>query len=179
MGNWKNYDQYSAMGVKDDTLVLGAAFDYTEIGDTDVLLHTVDATYMAPNGIGLAGAFLGRYTKDFPAATGGGPQQDLYEWGVMVQASYMLNTQWEAFARYDYTNFDDDGFTGDQIAAGLDDHVHEVSGGVNYYMHGHAAKFTIDVGWLPNGAPFADDGAGILANSDPEFFLRGQFQLLI
>ena len=49
------------------TLVVGAAFDYTEIGDTDALLHTVDATYMAPNGIGLAAAYMGRWTKDFPA----------------------------------------------------------------------------------------------------------------
>jgi hypothetical protein len=179
MGDWKNYDQYTALNVKNDTLVVGAAFDYTEIGDTDALLHTVDATYQNPAGWALSAAYMGRYTKDFPAATGGGPQQDLYEWGMFVQASYLFNPQWEVFARYDYTNFDDDGFTASQLAAGLDDHVHEINAGVNYYMHGHAAKFTIDVGWLPNGAPFNDDGAGILVNADPEFYLRGQFQLLI
>jgi len=179
MGDWKNYDQYSGMGVKDSTLVLGGAFDYTEIGDTDVLLHTVDATFQMPAGLGLAGAFIGRYTKDFPAALGPGAQQDLYEWGVMLQASYLLNSQWELFARYDYTDFDDDGFSAAQLAAGLDDKVHEISGGVNYYMHGHSAKFTIDIGCLPNGAPFNDDGAGILVNNDPDYFLRAQFQLLI
>jgi hypothetical protein len=51
---------------------------------------------------------------------------------------------------------------------------------VNYYLHGHSAKITIDAGWLPNGSPNNQTGIGVLANDgDNEYFIRGQFQLLI
>ena len=62
---------------------------------------------------------------------------------------------------------------------GLIESTNELTTGVNYYLHGQAAKFTLDVGWLPNGVPTDDDGAGILANHGPEYYLRGQFQLLL
>jgi hypothetical protein len=58
--------------------------------------------------------------------------------------------------------------------------VHEITVGLNYFVYGHNAKFTLDATWLPNGTPVADDGAGILSNDgNSEFILRAQFQLVI
>jgi hypothetical protein len=52
---------------------------------------------------------------------------------------------------------------------------------VNYYVRGHAAKFTLDFSYLPNGTPVNADGAGILDPDahDEQFVARGQFQLLL
>ena len=33
---------------------------------------------------------------------------------------------------------------------------------MNYYLHGHAAKITADVVYLPNGDPVGDDGSDVL-----------------
>ena len=55
----------------------------------------------------------------------------------------------------------------------------EITIGTNYYIRGHAAKFTIDLTYLCDGSPVSDDGSGVLANDDAEFVLRVQFQLLL
>jgi hypothetical protein len=180
MGDWKNYDDFSAMGTKDNLLVIGAGVDYTESGDTAWFSHTVDAQYEMTNGLALYAAYYGRYTKDSPVGTAGLGEpagidhQDLYDWGAIAQASYLINPKLEIFARYGYLRLDEDG-----VADGTEQNIHEITGGGNYFLQGHNAKITLDIGWLPNGAPFNDDGAGILAGNDPSFYLRGQFQLLL
>jgi len=62
----------------------------------------------------------------------------------------------------------------------------ELTGGVNYYLgpdgsYGHRAKFTIDLGILPNGSPAPVTGIGVLDanNGSTEIVLRTQFQLVI
>jgi hypothetical protein len=175
-GDWKAYDDFSAMGTKDDLFVLGAGVDYTEAGSTGLFLHTVDAQYENPNGLGAYAAFLGRYQKDGPVnAAATTADSDLYDWGLIVQASYLLQNNWEPFVRYDFLNLDED-----NLPAGSEHEVHTFTAGVNYYMHGHESKFTFDLMYLPNGSPVADDGAGILANDgETEFVFRAQYQLLL
>jgi len=51
---------------------------------------------------------------------------------------------------------------------------------VNYYLgeHGnavHKAKLTLDVSYLPNGAPSDQTGIGVLAGTDAQLVIRGQF----
>ena len=170
MGDFKPYGDMTAMGTKQDMLVLGAGGDWTQSGDIDIILHTVDVQYENAAGLGLYAAFLGRSSQN--AAFDGG---DLYDWGFLVQGSYMFDQNWEAFARYDFTDFDKDA-----LASDSENEVHEITIGVNYYFHGHNAKFTVDVGWLPNGAVISDDGSGILANDGrDEVLVRTQLQLLI
>jgi len=174
MGDWKDYDDYTAMGTKTPLLVIGAGGDYTEIGHAGFFTHTVDAQYEHPSGLALYGAYYGKYTKDNPAGTGVTGTQDLYDWGALAQIGYMINRKWEIFGRYGYLHLD-----GDVVPAGFDNEVNEFTFGTNYYLHGHNAKVTLDIGYLPNGSPLSDDGAGILGNKDPDFYLRGQFQLLL
>jgi len=172
-GNWKSYDDFTALGNKEDLLVFGLGADWTQNGDVQAILHTADVQFETASGLALYGAFLGRATQN--GKTAGGSVEDLYDWGAMAQAAYLLDQKWEIFARYDYTDFDSD-----SLSAGTQNKVHEITGGVNYYMHGHTAKFTVDLTWLPNGTPRGDGGADILSNNDEdELILRAQFQLLI
>jgi len=114
----------------------------------------------------LFGAFVGRYVDDKGSASN-------WDWAIVAQVAYMINTQWEVFGRYDYLKLDN-------TDAGEEDTFHEATIGINYYLKGHHAKITIDAGWLPNGSPSNQDGAGILANNgDNEYYLRAQFQLLL
>ena len=100
--------------------------------------------------------------------------------GFLVQAGYLLgdSEKWEVFGRFDMTMLDDSRF-----ADGSDneDTFPELTIGLNHYLHGHAAKLTIDGTWLPSGAPNNQDGLGILDpdGDDDQFMIRTQFQLLI
>ena len=87
----------------------------------------------------------------------------------------MLNEKWEVFGRYDYTSIDD------ERVALSEDEFHEITAGVNYYARGHAAKWTADVTYLPDGTPSDQNGIGILDPDadESQFVVRGQFQLLI
>ncbi len=183
-GDWKQYDDFSAVGNTKDLLVVGGGFEWDTAQNVNVLFHTVDVQWepQAIKGLGLYGAFVG-VQRDFRAAPAGGTGVT-YDWGFLAQAAYALNDKWEVFARYDYTKFDDEAApTAGSIgaAAQITDNVHEITGGVNYYIHEHAAKFTADVTWLPNGSPVDLNSAGILAQPDDEdqFVFRAQFQLLL
>lgn len=162
-GDSKQYADFSAMNNKEDLLVIGGGGDFSQIGDTNQLAHTVDAQWENTAGLGLYAAYVAMYTD--PGAAG----ETTYDWGVLLQAGYMLTDKWEVFARYDYTDLDTDD---DQ------DQLHEITGGVNYYFFGHSAKMTLDVTYLPEGAP-RDTGIGFLASDEDQFVLRGQFQLLL
>jgi hypothetical protein len=165
MGERRAYDDFTALGTKADLLVIGAGGNITQSGDSTVYLHTVDAQYENTTGLALYAGYLANYVDQ--GSNGG---DDLYNWGALVQAGYLLNDQWEVFGRYDYTNLDTSG----------DDEFCEITLGVNWYVGGsHNAKVTVDGTWLPNGSPSDQKGLGILAGSDNQFLVRGQFQLLL
>jgi hypothetical protein len=176
-GDWKGYEQFSAMGLKQDLLVVGGGVDFSQGGDTDQILATADIQYGNTTGLGLYGALYGRQTLNAPKNGTATPvaQNDTFDWGAIAQASYLIpQTKVEPFVRYDYLSLDSD-----TVAAGAEQHVHEFTAGVNYYLHGHDAKFTFDVMYLPNGSPVADSGSDVLSSTDDEIVVRGQFQLLL
>lgn len=173
-GKWASYEDFTALGNKEDMLVIGGGVDLTQAGDTDMLLHTIDIQYET-GALGLFAAYMGRYSDHAPVGAGVGSQHSLYDWGVVAQAAYLLNEQWEPFVRYDFLHLD-----GESQSASAENDIHEITVGVNHYMHGHAAKFTVDASWLPNGSIVADSGADILTTAGTnQYVLRVQFQLLI
>lgn len=169
-GGWKDYDQTSAYGLKQNTLVFGGGADYTETGHAAALVHVGDVQYQAANGLSLYGAYLGRYTRRNTAA-----QVATYDSSVRGQVAWALDRHWEPYARYEYVHFN-----GHEFAAGTETNIHVITAGVNYYLYGQAFKVSADVSVLPNGSPVNDDGFGLLAdNGHTEIVGRVQFQLLL
>ena len=164
-GDWKSYADFTAMGNKKDLLVVGAGGDWSQNGDANVYRYSVDAQWeVGP--IGVYGGFYGRYTDTQGSASN-------WDWALIVQASYMINSQWEVFGRYDYLKLDN-------VASGNEDTFHEITAGVNYYVHKHNLKITVDGSWLPNGSPSNQDAIGVLSNNgDNEFLLRAQLQFFL
>ncbi len=177
MGDWKGYDQFSAMGLKKDLLVVGGGVDYSQGGNTDQILHTLDVQYDNTGGLGVYVAGYGRYTMNAPknGVTTPANEIDTYDWGGIAQVSYLIpDTKWEPFARYDYLHFDKA-----TVSGSTRDHAHEFTIGTNYYVHGQDAKFTLDVTYLPDGSPVSDGGADLISTNKSEIIVQAQFQLLL
>jgi len=158
MGDWKNYDDFSSMKTEKDLLVIGAGLDYTEGGSDHTVLHTIDAQWESGQ-VGLYGAFLGAWSED--------GEDDSYNWGAVLQASYLVDANWELFGRFSYLDVEGD-----------TDELYEITAGANYYFYGHNAKATLDFVVLPEGSP-SDSGLGYIASDDLQVVIRGQFQLAL
>jgi outer membrane murein-binding lipoprotein Lpp len=167
-GNRADYNKLSAMGNKDDLLVIGGGGDITQVGDTTAYLHTVDVQWANTGGLVVYAAYLGDFV-DF-----GGTDDTAYNWAILGQVGYALNDNWEIFARGDYTKFDSI-----FVSPGGDDSICELTLGGTYYMCGNNLKFTFDLSFLSGGAPSDITELGILATGNSELVLRGQVQLLL
>lgn len=171
-GNWKNYADFTALGTKEDLVVVGGGVSYTQTGDLDDYLATVDLQWELSGGFSVYVAGLLNYAD---SAAG-----DETDYGLVAQGAYLLPSKnIEVFGRYAGV------FLDDTIAVGTttEDVFHEFTVGGNYYFgengkYGHRAKFTLDLGYLPNGAP-GENGIGIQESGDGQFYVRAQFQLLI
>ena len=179
MGDWNDYRDFTAKGTTKDLLVLGIGGDWSQGGDGNLGIFSADAQYEHPKGLGLYAAGL---VKFMDGELSGMPK-DTTDWGFLVQGSYLLNGNWEIFARYDVTFLDVDVLAAD---GHTQDDFHEITVGVNYYLGQggsafHRAKITVDLTYLPNGAPTEVRGIDVLDNNgfEAEWMLRAQFQLLI
>ena len=177
MGNWLDYADFTAKGDREDLLVVGAGGDWSQGGDGDIFLGTIDAQYENTGGLGVYAA--GLYRRLDSEVVGTGDSGD--DWGGLIQAGYMLSPNWEVFGRYDITYLD-------RVApVGQDEHTfQELTIGVNYYLGNdgsarHRAKVTVDLSYLPNGAPAGFETLDVLDMNEAqaEWLLRAQFQLWI
>ncbi|MGD0460970.1 MAG: hypothetical protein ABSB74_00635 [Tepidisphaeraceae bacterium] len=173
INSFYEYDQFSARGDKQNILVLGGGFDYSESGANKILFHTVDAQFNTTSGWAFYGAYLGAYRNLY--TNRGVSPGSYYDSGLLLQAAYLVTTRFEPFIRWDYTHLD-----GRAEPGIIQDNIDEISIGANYYLYGQTAKITIDGSWLPNGSPTDVNYLDILQNnSHNEFLLRAQFQLAI
>ena len=170
----KNFENFSAIGIKQNTLRVGGGFNYTGAGDSKILFHTIDASYKMDSGLGLFAAYYGQYSN-VDGSEG-------YNEGAELQASQALGTDgWEVFGRFDFVNFKD------AVLVGADSKSFfpEFTVGVNKYWQGDKVKMTVDLGYLPNGNPTvggSKSGIGLRASNPGELdqvYIRGQFQLLL
>ena len=168
MGDWKNYEDFTALKTKHDLLVAGGGVDWTQSGDGDVYRMTADVQYERADGLSAYGSAI--YTIADAGALD--PQLD-QSVGGLAQVAYLLpNAEgWEVFGRYDVIHLD--------ANVNGESNFHEATLGVNRYFVGHRAKLTLDLGYLPNGTPEAAGGLGVANNTREQFILRTQFQLLL
>lgn len=141
-GKWEQFADFTSPKGSDFGAMLGVAAHYqgphntnnpADV-DTSVFLYTVDLG-LEGDGWNLFGGFIGRHIEQDTLATDG---TDLDDFSFVLQGGFMLTDKWELFARYDGLIVDDDrGFNNDYMSW--------ITGGVNYYFAGHAAKFTGDV----------------------------------
>jgi len=175
-GNWSQFRDFTSEAGSELAWMIGAAGHY-QGGQTD--------------GFGNDDKFWG-YTVDaivkgdswalFAAAMGSTTDPDvgdkLNDWGHVLQASFRIpESKWELFGRWDAVYPDNDHAN--------DSDFHTLTFGANYYMHGHAAKFTVDVQWFLDAIDGTDivsanSGLGLLGDGDQkdEVGIRAQFQLL-
>ncbi len=184
MGNWKDYDQLTAYGDKADLLVFGVGADYSEDGKDAQLTHAADVQYGSPSGLFVYGSYIGRYTRHNLGIPNGGPVgtslgtpgvsgRDTYEPSILLQAGYVIDQHWEPYLRYEYMHLAG-------TPAGSVNDVQEISGGVGYWFHGHNAKITSQLMYLPKGIPISDSSSDVLSNNrHGELVFTTQFQLLL
>ena len=164
-GDWKSYNDPSALGNKKDLLVIGAGFDWSQNGDQDVVRWAADAQFET-GAFSATAAVTGRYAS----ANG---SEDVHDLGFLAQLGYLVNPQWEVFGRWSMLALDSSGTSGETEFC-------ELTAGLNYYLRGHSAKVQCDVGWLPNGSPANFTSADILSGAgEDQVYVRVQFQLLL
>ena len=107
--------------------------------------------------------------------------------GFVVQGGYYFNDDTEGFLRYDFLMLDDNRIT---AAGSGNDEISTITVGVNHYLHGHAAKITVDLNFALDEAAvtgasggahtvFTNPGIGYLGDDDSdELYIRAQLQLL-
>lgn len=182
-GKWSQFSDFTSPAGSEFALMLGAA-GHVEGGDGSSSAFSggtyVYASWTADlsvegDGWNLYAAAVGGHS-DFHDTAAGDVSNDDY--GFFVQGGFMIpDTQLEPFARHEVL-FADPDRTG---AEGYDAY-NALTVGCNWYLYGHAAKFTVDTVWRMNEAdPFATGRSafGILGDDNPgEVVVRIQWQLL-
>ncbi len=168
MGDIKQMTDYTAMGNKSDAMDLGGGLDITDGPDAMYYRHTADLQYKSGDKLGLMVGYLGNYQEQYAGGSA-------YDFGFVAQAGYMLSPKTEIFGRYSVSILDE----AVAFANSSEDTFNEFTVGLNYYLHGHSAKFSIDLTYLPDGCPSDQKGVGAVRSDGDQFILRSQFQLLI
>lgn len=149
----------------------------------DVFVYTAD---FSVEGDGW-NAFIAGMGSNTDSNAPGGSSSDNF--GYLVQGGVNVTEDTEVFGRFEQLHADGDGVFSEENRATF------VTVGVNHYLHGHAAKFTLDVNYsFDEGIAFGADpvngipentstlsapGIGFLGSGDEdELFVRAQFQLL-
>jgi hypothetical protein len=177
-GNWDQFDDFTSPMGSEGGLMVGLAGHYqTGPGDTavesDIFAYTLDVSWEG-DGWNVFAAGMGR---DIDIDGGG----DGHDYGVVLHGGLYLTEDTELYARYGHIFLDDDA-----VPMGSDDDSAEFAFGVNHYIHGHAAKLSVDFVYYLDEAT-AGIGGGIGGDTeigrlgdddDGEIAIRAQMQLM-
>jgi hypothetical protein len=176
-GDWKNFDDFTSWQGSPFGWMVGGAIHWQSGGNTvgtpdvDVLSVTVDGSL---EGDGWNAFISGVWRKVDPNS---GSKFDDFGW--TIQGGYFVAADWELFGRWSQVFPDKDRGSAKTFS--------ELAVGVNHYVipESHAAKFTVDwVLWptsIVNSSSIVgpSTGIGLLSDTgDPQWAIRGQFQLL-
>ncbi|MFG0258563.1 MAG: porin [Phycisphaerales bacterium JB043] len=188
-GSWDVFKDMTSAPGQEQAMMLGFAAHYQQgaeepgagnFDDADLTAYTVDFS-MEGDGWNAFAAFSAQNVD--PQTVGASDSDDF---GFVVQGGYYFNDDTEGFLRYDMLAVDDNRF-----GAGGNDEISTITFGVNHYLHGHAAKLTVDANFaldeavttagagLGTNVMFTNPGIGYLGDDDSdEFYIRAQLQLL-
>lgn len=183
-GDWGQFDAFSSSRGAELGSKLGGAVHFQGGPDqpgganAQVLAYTADLMFTG-DGWNIFAYGVGLYVEPDGAGI------ETNDFGFLVQGGFFVADKVELFGRYDVVLPDDDRVN--------DDSFNTVTAGVNYYVHGHAAKFTFDVVWYLDATTTNDlvqglaTGArgdlnqrlGLLPSAEEnQISVRAQFQLL-
>ncbi len=178
-GTWQQFDDFTSAPGSEFAWLVGGAVHFEggepqNDNEYQGLGWTLDAS-LEGDGWNVYAAYVGIFSdieQDAPL-----DDVDFTDQGFVLQGGVFIpDTDWEIFGRYDaiIPDSDRDG----------DDVFNTITAGANYYIHGHAAKFTADVQWsldasVDNGLVTTQERIGFLGDDDDnELALRAQFQLM-
>lgn len=192
-GEWTQFADFTGMPEDTFGLLIGAAVHWETVDDGSVLFNGVEVAEgnsdyiswtvdVSVEGAGwnVFAAYVGSFTDLELNEVGGSGVEGNFEptdHGFIVQGGFFIpETKVEIFGRYDVAIFDDNEREVDE------DTFNTVTAGFNYYIHGHAAKFTTDVVYfIDDFNPIQDSDLGsgrVGGGDDDEWAWRLQFQLL-
>jgi hypothetical protein len=174
-GNWDQFNDFASWKGEEMGFMLGGAFHYQqqEYGtasvdnEIEIWRATVDASIEFGGGNIFAAFVYGKLDNDVsgPAAL------DVEQIGFILQGGIFFTDDWEAFARYEFVDFD---------MSEVDD-LNVITIGVNKYWAKHQLKWTTDLGFGLDGQPVS--GAEVTGwrqdalGQDGQMVLRTQLQL--
>jgi phosphate-selective porin len=194
-GTWDQFDDFTFMPGNEFGGMLGLAAHVELSGDNETITDpltgdgfdgdttlwgwTLDLS-VGGDGWNAFAAVYGLHNRtEVDVLNGGGSFDfDTDDYGFVVQGGIFIpNTDFELFARYDGVLVDDDERDPNDTP-GFEDFVSQVTVGGNYYLHGHAAKFTLDLTYFFEEVnPLAgNDATNNYLGGDDEFAVRAQFQ---
>lgn len=158
---------------KQDLLDVGGGVDYTDAEGATAIRYSVDAQYQLAHKLALLVAGYGDHFDFRNTAEGVAGTQNNF--GAQAEAGYSLCPAWQVVGRYSISKLDDSFEINDTST------FQEYAVGLNWFGPGGAwgnhAKFSIDLNYLPDGAPAA---LGLDYPASPghdQIVLRSQFQL--
>ena len=182
-GDWEQFEQFTSAQGSEYAAKVGGALHWQDGPDTpassgtEQFAWTFDAQ-VAGDGWNAFAAIVGASTD-----VDGGADTDDFGW--LIQGGMFVSEDWELFGRYEM-------ITPDSDRAG-DDDFSAFTVGANYYIHGQAAKFSVDLSWYfddpssndlvsgvdPNFGSGVGSGLGLLPGTEEDqLAVRAQFQLL-
>ncbi len=168
-GTWDQFSDFTSPAGDEQGIMIGGAIHYEEseddagLLDVETLVLTADISAEF-GGANLYGAYIYR-TVDFAGLV------DIDQVGFLIQGGVALNDDWEAFARYEFSDFD---------IIGVED-LSLITFGVTRYFAGHHAKWTTDIGIGLEEVAFAPAITGLrtdVVGEDSQVVIRSQIQLL-
>lgn len=168
-GNWNQFSDFTNRD-SEQGIMVGGAIHYQSnedptgvLPDLDLIVFTVDVSAEF-EGANLYAAYI--YSD---VDVSGLPTVNAS--GFIVQGGFDLNEDWEAFARYEWADFD---------ITGVED-LGLITFGVNKYIAGHNAKWTTDIGIGTDTivAPAGITGTRMDSGTeDGQIVIRSQVQLV-
>jgi phosphate-selective porin len=183
-GDWSDFDSFTSSPGDEEAIMVGLAGMGQKYGEQSFLDGVKVYGITADVSAKFAGfsVFAAYVWQSYDTEGFNGNTEDYDPWGMVVQAGYSLNAEWELFARYEEGNANgaNNNILGIPLAESGNPSI--LTLGANYFINDNV-KFTVDWGinFADNMTIFANnssDTGWTSSNESDQWVLRAQLQLL-